>query len=84
MFEFYENNIAIDSSKLFFVDRVLKTLTVSSNNDRTQIGLHKVVLKSWHSNFINSMTEFSFKVHVNSLKCDATALTTSGIFLNGV
>ncbi len=42
------------------------------------------MLKSWHSNFINSLTEFSFKVHVDSSKCDATALTSSGISLNGV
>ena len=84
MFEFYENNLAIDSSTLFFVDRVEKTFTVHSDNDRTQTGLHTIVLKSWHANFINSLTEFSFIVNVDSSKCDASALTTSGILLNGV
>ncbi len=83
MFEFYENNVAIDSTSLFFVDRVKKTLTIYSDNDRTQIGLHIIVLKSWHSNFINSLTEFSFIVNIDSSKCDSTALTSTGILLNG-
>ena len=42
------------------------------------------MLKSWHANFINSLSDYSFKVNVDSSKCDATALTTSGILLNGV
>jgi hypothetical protein len=62
----------------------LKTLTVRSDNDRSQIGLHTIVLKSWHSNFVDSLTEYTFKVNIDSSKCDATALTTSGILLNGI